>query len=1174
MGRLNWRRVGICAMWALPLAAHSQTPFNLNNEDQNAPANVIGGTPTIDLITVRANTPGIPLRHGNVVPGSERVQLQSAILNRGTDYSMDYATGVVYVARALKAGDAVTVSYRYTNQATQSSSLNLNGIAGFKYDIAPGAMSMTLGYGMTERTADGQVISTNLFGLNNNFNIGGGAIKGLYYFGDRQKVDANSIYDPVSAQGAADEGQSQMIVQSLQTKFMGGSLNADYQNISKNFKSFGAATSAGYNAGQLEKERGLTRIGFDLKDVKVGSSKIGSMFKTVGEGASGIDWRSYSFASGGLELNFNSQRVDSDFTRFADLAEQDREQLKKELGMSRESYSAKFASKAATMSFSTDKIEDMRAGNGLEQRKLALKTGNIDLNLGERSVDKSFTRVGSLKGDETALYGREVGLKRQWLSLEAGLLGKSYQPIKFSQSLIDSNNGSYRAQDVSVGGKGWSLEHSSRTADKGFAGFAPLDKTEEGNKEIAAIANMYGKGLKYNLGNEQNYFKNSAGIGRSFDRLTAEPFKGWTFQFDSLRLTGQEDGGSVNTIALNGKDFNVNYRKQNLGQKFNEFSSLMEFERNQLGAIAGLDRTDFSLNMNLKGSKLAYSQTSADTSTGGMSRQQFAYSDKKLQVSANAREVDPGFDSIGSMVDPEKNMLAGLKGFNEHDVNVAWQILPNLHLSFTDYSADSDSLSQFNRIQNTVLNWKPSKNTEIGYVKYSNNSNDPLSVLFANVTEKISLVQNLGRMGTFKWSDETQQFDGSNATQADFQRQYFSLETALDKNTKVKTEQTRTSYDNGDRENVSANTVSTNLSKRLGVSLTETKVDRNGDDRDESNRNYGFWYDLGSGVQIAYGYARQLNGDNGATQQNFSVGQTANLTSPDKAGATNQATMGGIKFGGGYGEQSWDGSTERTQAFSKMSIGTSKPFKFGFLSDVNLNFGVDTAADYSKWVRENKMLGFSGKIGSNSLGFNYLGQMYTNGVRAVDRTFTFATDQSDKRWLRASIFYKARTLPYGDQVMIRNFNVTAKPSKNVELTHQLVTNPEVAKGDAILGSIPQAARSSSWKLDYKNSGYFTVGGEWKEMVNEQNNALSRTGSINVTLFEKSGSPLKLSYGLEEVNGNVKRRVANRYSLQFDQKAGPNQTFSFFAGNLNYMYDIADGFKKNNWTLRMDYQLRF
>jgi hypothetical protein len=52
------------------------------------------------------------------------------------------------------------------------------------------------------------------------------------------------------------------------------------------------------------------------------------------------------------------------------------------------------------------------------------------------------------------------------------------------------------------------------------------------------------------------------------------------------------------------------------------------------------------------------------------------------------------------------------------------------------------------------------------------------------------------------------------------------------------------------------------------------------------------------------------------------------------------------------------------------------------------------------------------------------------------------------------------------------------------------------------------------------------------------------------------------------------RLTQRYSLQFDQRPGPNQVFSLFVGNVSYQYSVPDTFRKENWTLRLDYQFRF
>jgi hypothetical protein len=394
--------------------------------------------------------------------------------------------------------------------------------------------------------------------------------------------------------------------------------------------------------------------------------------------------------------------------------------------------------------------------------------------------------------------------------------------------------------------------------------------------------------------------------------------------------------------------------------------------------------------------------------------------------------------------------------------------------------------------------------------------------------------------------------------------------------TSTRAENSFTEFSDGEKENVHSNTISTEVAKNAGVSVTDTRVDRGGTERDETKRNYGFWYDFGNGIRISYGYARQLNGATAGTlNSSLVIGQNANAGQADQAGNVGTATAGGLNFSGGYGVNQWEqGDSTRTQAFSRIGFGTAKPIAFFGLKNVQFNVNFDAASDHAAWMREGKTFAFSGELGNNKFKYNYTGVMHSSGSRGIDRVFQFETDNSPNRWLVGSLYYKVRTLPWDDQVMIRNFNITARPIKDFELSHQLLTNPEVFRGDAFLGSLPQASRSNRWRLDYKQSADTTLGMMWEELINEQNQALTRTGGVNVSLFQKSGSPLKLYYGLEQSQGNVDRRTLHRYHLQFDQRPGANQMLSVFMGNVSFEHRVDDGWSRSNLTLRLDYQLRF
>jgi hypothetical protein len=1142
----------------LSSAAHAQVAGSPDPATP-APTTEIGGSATIDVINLRANTLGIPLRHGGVLSGSERVDLNGTTLRRGEDYQIDLASGVIYLMRAIKQGDVLRVAYRWdkakadTLQAKQS----FSGISPFKFDLAPG-QRMLLGFGMTERGADGNVIQSNIYGWNNAFSFGQANVKGLLMFGDRQRVEAKSDYEYQSTPGQTETGKSHFYLQDLKMGLGGGEIEVNYQDISKNFAGFAAAGDI-YDANklnQLKKERGLERFSLGMRNVDVGGLKLTNGYKKVGDGKDEIEWQNLGFGLNGFNISWNQRKIGQGFTRFNDLAEADREQLKREVGMSRESIAATFAQKTTKMSFNIGKVEDPDS-NAINSREFSLETANIKFNLGEREVDRDFRRIGSLLQPEQAQYGRELGIKRQWMGLQAALFGPN-MPLSFNQSLIDSENGRFTAEDYRFSGKGWSLEHVVREASEDFTAFGAMQDGER-NEHINSIGRMYEPGGVPFRGEEVRWFNQSNGISRQLTRLSGAPFKDWNLRFDHLKLQGQEDGATVDTFVLDGKKIKLNYRQQTMGDDFNELSRTLDLERFRLGTISGLDRTDFSMNMLLSPNRsFLYAKMSAGSPEGGASREQLVFKDPRLSVEVTTREVDPAF-AAGQLVDPEKDFLATLRGYKERDLKASWQIASNLKLDLFMLDSASDSLDQTKYIHNATLNWAPDKNTQIRAARLSQRNDDPLSILFANTIEQLSLTRNFGKLGTLRYASEKQVYDGTNNSLANMDRQFMAFETKLNAKTNLRSEATRTRWDDGKKEDIQTNVVSTELNPRMGVSVSNMQIDREGDERDEKKRNYGFWYDFGNGMRLIYGFAQHRAGETVTDTQNQNVQLSG-------------GQVGNVAIGNGqYVENQWEGG--RTQASGNIGLSTVKPMKFLGLTDFKINASMDTASDRAVWLKENQAFGFSGKLGTNALGFDYRSQIAANQLRGVDRSLFFTTDQDPSKPFRLSLRYKQRNLPTGEELHIRDYALTWRPAKGVELTHNLLTHPEVARGDVILGSITTAKRVNKWTLNVASGEDTTIGGSWEEMI-DQGRPMTRLGGLNFVLFKRSGSPLNLFYGVEQADVNNDRRTAHRYHIRFDQRPGPNQTFSMFLGNVSYQHGLQDGWKRNNLTVQLDFQLKF
>jgi len=1181
MGRLGKGLIGAVIVGALPAATHAQAPFALDTTPASTQKTAdVGGTPAVDLISLNATGPGTPLRFGNIVPNSESVQLDGVSLRQGQDYMMDYAVGVVYLMVSQKAGQTLTVSYTYKAATVTPQSSQFAGFTTFKYSLVPGSLNMITGLGMAERGENGSVMTSNLYGWNNAFKFGqSSSLSGIYIVDDRQKQNNLSGLglDPTTAQtkSTIGAGQTQFILEDAKSSFLGGTTSFDYQDISKSFTGYNALSSSGLDdktVKQLQAEKGLNRIGFSMTDMSYDGLKLSDSYKTVKDGENGIKWMNFGMADGGLKFNWNSQAVDKNFIRSKDLSETNKDQLGKEAGLSRNNTTGEWAQKFAKINYTESKISDDVNHKEISQKLWALDAGKYKFNMGSETVDTGFMRFDSLLAPEKTAFGREAGVNRQWLGFQGTFLGKD-TPIALSQTKMTSATGTYQSQDVTLATKTWSLQHSDRKDSVNFASVGSLaDPDIDAN--VKTIAGFYGTDIKPTPGDRAEFIS-THGLDRKYDGFT-DTFKGIKVTASELNLKGVADTGKLDTFAISSKNMLLSYRKENLGAQFNEITTMMDLEKSRLGTLEGLTRTDIDFSATSGKKKLTFDNLAATTETGNVQRATLNYEDTKISIQTGARNVSSSFADANSLIDPDKAVFNQLIGYHEQDVKVKWQLMSNMNLNSTYQNMVDPVTNQTWRIRNNVLDWSPDKSTKVNYTDVEQHDSDSALALFDSSVEKLSLTKNMGRYGTLTVLNEDDQYKGINASLLSQNRDYISYEAKVTASTSFKTEQTLTNYANGTRDEVNANTVSTQLSQRAGVSLTDTQINRQGYN-DESHRNYGFFYDFGNNVRLSYGYAQQgLPQDQGTSSSSFMLGKAPTATTPLQPGQVQPVQagqLGDFQLGAGYFANQWD-ATNRNQTNGNVALTSSKPFKLGFVKDMKVAINLDTGTDRLAVIRENKLIGTSGTIGSNTIGYEYKSQMDPTGLRAIDRTVKLQTDQSDKKLFNATISYKDRTTTTDSQIIIRDYNLAARPLKNFLLTNQVQTNPDIANASAILGSIPQASSSDKWKLDYKQGPNLTVGGSFEQLLNNQTNSMSRTGGITAKLFEKSGSPLSLFVGVEQADQANLWRNTKRWSVQFDKKPASNQTLSLFVGSLSYEHSVPVGYHPENLTLRFNYQFRF
>lgn len=1206
-------RTRILSAWlvgALPLAVSAQTTGTqvpaTGADTKGAP--VVGGTATVDFVTLRAGNLGAPLRFGHIVAGSESIQLNGRQLAAGADYAVDYEAGVVYLKTAQRTGDSMVVSYRYDPKG-QTAAANFVGVNTFSFTgmgLAPG-LGLVGGFGLAERSADGSVMTSNVYGWNNALHFGAdgkGSLGGLFLYTERSRndnqaglsMDANAKLGDASS----EEGKSHFLLQNFQSALMGGTVTASVQDISKGFDSGGQVKSAGYSdadTARLMKERGLKRQMFGLSGMRFGSAALGMNYRTVDDGhGHGLDWRSYNFQQGGLKLSSTSQRVDGNFTRFDDLSEADHAQLAKETGLSRQNLAGEFAQKAGKLSFTSTDVQDDKSDSHVVRREAKLDSGKIGFTFGDQDVDKSFSRVGSLTAAEQGQWGREVGAKRQWEGLTMALGGKTTpQNFAFNQLDLKTDAGRLTARDASYSSKTWTLDHIG-IGGKGTAVPGGVLQDAEATAYTKRIGTFFAT-PNTNDGQRANLLS-TLDVKRDLTRLNGNLGKGTTVAADRLQFGEKDNAGLAESVAVNSAKYKLSYRKQDFKDKFADAARLMDFEHARLGAVAGVARSDVAFGMQLdKTRAFNFGQLKAQDATGTADRTTVGYTAKGLTVSGAERKVSSGFANATNLVDPEASLLSTFVGFQERDLTLNYtggrtyaNNVQALKLQMFLQDADNDTTKETRAVQNVDVAWQADKSTNVEYVSQGNLDKTPLATLYDQSLQRLTLTRSFGTLVTFKYMDEQTGNGGTSDTSPDAHKQYYAAEAKIDKLTSVKTEQTRTDYGDGTKEDTSANTLTRTIAKNVGVSVTDVTVNRTGNDNDQRTTNYGFWYDFGKGLRLNYGYAQSLTGDTtGTGNQMLTFGQTPNTLAPNQVGSVGASNIGGIMVGGGYGAVSTlatDPSATHVQSFANVGISTAKPFAFGDVKDLKLTLSLDQAADYSQYIKQNELASLSGRYGKNVFAFGYRSQIANPNaaptaatvgqpeVAAVDRSVSLTTDTSPKAPIVLNGSVKLRTLPEEQDYTSRNFTITARPAPGLELSNQVQTNLEVANPNVLLGSTLLADRSNKWVLGYKASSNATLAASWEEKSNDATDVTSTLSSLNLTLFGRTGSPLKLSYGVDHIDSGTFDREVTRYSVQYDAKASSTQVFSLFVGNVGYVYSLEDNLKGENWTVRMNYQLRF
>lgn len=1122
-----------------------------------ARADVPAGKTAMDMVRVEPSLATIVLRNGGVIPGSELVDVGGRVLQRGRDYSIDNGSGIIYLLERPRSGVAARVSYRFDPDAaakisSSGDALKLANLRSFQFS----GNQVQMGFGMAERQADGTVRQSDLVGLKNNFSAGSANVKGYMAYGQKKTVQSQSLMGSGASQAGSREG-GEAIIQNVDWSLGPGKLKLDYQNIAQKFDGFAGLAGAGYSAAEvnaLAKERGLKRTGLAVEDLKVGKMSLTGAQRLVTTGRDKVDWRSLSLNAGAIQASFDRRQVDKNFNRFKDLREGDRDALAREAGFTREAWKMGYTGAKTSLNFASEGVQDDRR-QGIQRANADFRSGKFGLSLNRQSVDAGFTRFDGLREADRGQLARERGLRRNGLSLNAG--GASIQTSSVEQA---QDGEEFVAQDMRFGGKTVQFLHSNRKVGAGFGSLGNLSEAEL-DAHVKSIGLMYDPNDFLIRPEAKWQMVGGPRLDRQLDRLQWSPRVGTSVLLDQLRMDGANGSGTVQRFGFSTPKFQYNYRGQNFDPTFQEAAGLMDFERDRVGDQAGLRKENHSLQMQWGAGKTFQAETmgAGIKGQGEASRTSVKFTTPGLSASLSEREVGAGFQGVNRLVDPERDLLATLRGYQQRDATLQFSMIKGMSLGLRQSSSYDEVQDARKLFGEYTGEFKPDSQTQLRLFAFHQRDTMGSDLLYENSVERASFSRQI-RNFVAKYEQEQVRYDGTQTTAVDSNRQTFGVSAKIDQRTNLATERTEVQYSDGNADHIMTHTLSQGINHNVGIEVSQTSVDRTGDRPDEQRRNYGVWIDFGHGFRLNYGMIRDISSvQAGHMQSNLSM--TA-------------GTVGNVKVNGvNYQDQRWDG--QRYQSTGNVGFGLVKPLNLGLVHGLTFWYTADTFRDYRAFQRENRWLGANCQVLGADLKFDYKSQIAPSGERAIDRAFRLQSPNADKAPLSAELYYKVRTMPTQKSFAIRDYKLRMRPSKGWELSHALQTNPEVARGDLLLGSLPQAARSSKWRLDYSGNPATVLGLSWDEFRNDANKNVTRLAGMNLKLSANRPSPIEFFYGMEHNEAPGQKRTAHRYHLRFDQRPGPNQAFSLFLGNVSWQNSRDKNlFDVQNWSGRMEYSLKF
>lgn len=1113
------------------------------------------GVQGADLLRGNGTRAGYLLRYGNLVPESERVTVDTRTLQRGSDYTIDYATGTIFFAEPIRPSQTIRVQYRYVPGSSEQRGL-----------LQPPALALQLGQSQLNliysssafvRREDGTTLQTDTYGMQTRLQLqANSSLEGLLFLSSQQVVQA--IADPTTQPGApprpnskATAGSDRLILQNLNWNVGGLQLRATYQDVGQRFSGFAALrerkVAPDQVLGWLERERGMRRLNYGLGFTQAGFS-LQTDIQRVSDGNGEIRQAQYRLQTAQVQLNYQQVHVDRQFQRFNDLREEQRAQWAKERGLTRDLLSAQMRLNATSqVGYERSRILD--STGAIELTQYALNTTGLKLTYSVQDIDKGFTRFNDLAEAQRAQWAREQGWTRSLLRAEVPPVKGANLPNLFLQQNIRTERGKLEFRQIAINLPQVQLNYTQHSTAPGFA---VANLTPDEINQIATLARQQVEPGATNItDDDRRQALREAGLQRETLRVNVTTAPNTSL---SMAKTSVEDpSGDIRRTQLTyaSPRLEISYQQQSISEGFSRLPDLTAAERRLYANEIGVERSQVSTRLLLaRDISLSALFGNIRDSQGAVIRQSYALRTPRLSLFANLKQVDPAFSRIGDLTEADRNDLTGLAGFKHFDLAAQWQVSRTLWFEGFLVDSRNPQIQQTHQRQRLYLQYQPRGTTRITHLTDRTNRDGATEVLHRQWRETTTLDHALGRGLRLSAYRDRIEDEGALLRPVTSLTNFWRLESDKRMPLWFVVEQKHLRRTDGYYDLADTVQVQTPISRSAVLQLTEQRFGRS-DRPSEAIRTVASQWMLRKDLTFAMSLSRRTtSGNTGSLLKSFALsGPVFNFASVT----------------GKYDELRVDGAN--TKAQSEISVSSLKPFSALGLTNIQFTGAYAALADHSRWQRETRSGRISANIGKHSLLAEYSSVFVPQASdRLVIRTYHFSLAPTPT--LKGELYYRTLEQPGMETWHIRRYALDWQVNRNTTLSHQLLTLPEQGNNRV------QPIGLEVWRLSSRLTPQQTLNGEYRVESDYVKRQIIRRAFLSLAGRLSALSSGEVGYSLDSVNYQSQKGTAHSFHLRYSWHLDDDRFLNLSLRLTSYQHRVPVGLSRNELAGTLEYKTRF